>query len=71
VPNESTAVTVWSVVARYQTSFTSMGAYPSDRSFMIPNLNPGFGYQITVSGYNSNTGIWTNEATVSVLLPTN
>lgn len=71
VPSESTDVTVWSVVARYQTSFTSIGAYPSDRSFTIPNLNPGFGYQIIVSGFNSNTGKWTNEATVSVLLPTN
>lgn len=71
VPSESTDVTVWSVVARYQTSFTAIGAYPSDRSFTIPNLNPGFGYQIIVSGYNSNTGKWTNEAMVSVLLPTN
>ncbi|MDE2386690.1 MAG: fibronectin type III domain-containing protein [Actinomycetales bacterium] len=70
VPSESTDVTVWSVVARYQTSFTAMGAYPSDRSFTIPNLNPGLGYQIIVSGYNSNTGIWTSESMVSVLLPT-
>ena len=71
VPAESTNVTVWSVVARYQTSFTAIGAYPSDRSFTIPNLSPGLGYQIIVSGFNSNTGVWTNEATVSVLLPTN
>ena len=71
VPAESTDVTVWSVVARYQTSFTATGAYPNDRSFTIQNLNPGFGYQIIVSGFNSNTGVWTNEATVSVLLPSN
>ena len=69
VPAESTDVTVWSVVARYQTSFTSIGAYPQDRQFTIPNLNPGYGYQIIVSGYNSNTGKWTNEATTSVVLP--
>lgn len=69
VPSESTDVTVWSVVARHLTSFTAIGAYPNDRSFTIPNLNPGYGYEITVSGYNSNTGIWTNETKVSVLLP--
>lgn len=71
VPVESTDVTVWSVVARYQTSYTAMGAYPQDRQFTIPNLNAGAGYQIIVSGYNSITDKWTNEATVSVLLPTN
>ncbi|MEY3538307.1 MAG: Fibronectin type domain [Actinomycetota bacterium] len=70
VPAESTNVTAWQVVARHETSFTATGAYPADRTFTIPNLAPGWGYQIIVSGYNSNTGVWTNEATVSVLLPT-
>ena len=69
VPAESTDVTVWSVVARHETSFAAIGAYPNDRTFTIPNLNPGWGYQITVSGYNQNTGIWTNEVSVSILLP--
>lgn len=69
VPAESTDVTVWSVVARHETSFTAIGAYPADRTFTVPNLNPGWGYQIIVSGYNQNTGVWTNEASVSVMLP--
>ncbi len=63
------AVTVWQVVARYLTSYTAIGVDPAARSFTIPNLNAGYGYQITVSGFNQNTGLWTEEARVSVLLP--
>ena len=70
VPAESTNVTAWLVVARHQTSFTATGAYPNDRTFTIPNLSPGLGYQLIVSGFNSSTGVWTNEATTSVVLPT-
>lgn len=63
------SVTAWQVVARYQTSYTATGAFPNDRSLTIRNLNPGYGYQIIISGFNSTTGIWTEESRVSVLLP--
>lgn len=63
------AITAWQVVARYLTSYTAIGVDPTARTFTIPNLNPGFGYQIIVSGYNQYTGIWTEESRVSILLP--
>lgn len=69
-PAAAAGITSWQVVARYQTSYTATGAYPEARTFTIPNLSPGLGYQIIVSGFDSNTGIWTEEARVSVLLPT-
>lgn len=71
VPAESTGITVWQVYARYQTSYTAIGVDPAARTFTIPNLSPGLGYQLIVAGLNTSTGVWTNEATTSVLLPTN
>lgn len=70
VPAESTDVSFWQVFVRHETSFTATGTGPTGRSFTMVDLNPGWGYQLVVSGYKQDTGIWTNEASVSVLLPT-
>jgi hypothetical protein len=67
----NSVVTVWSVVTRYQTSYTAQGGYPDQHQFTSTAIWPGGGFEIIVSGYNSETGKWTEEAKIGFYAPTN
>lgn len=66
LPTDHT-VNVWSVVARYNTSYQSTGAYPNDTSLTLTGLTPGFGYEIYVEGFDGSN--WTTRTSTSVILP--
>jgi len=67
----NSVVTVWSVITRYQTSYTAQGGYPDQHQFTSTAIWPGGGFEIIVSGYNSVTGKWTEEAKIGFYAPTN
>ena len=67
----NSVVTVWSVITRYQTSYTAQGGYPDQHQFTSTAIWPGGGFEIIVSGYNSETGKWTEEAKIGFYAPTN
>ena len=60
-------ITLWSVHARYLSSFTSTGFDGSARQATMVNLNPGFSYEIGVKGFDGSN--WTSLATVGLVLP--
>jgi hypothetical protein len=67
----NSVVTVWSVVTRYQTSYTAQGGYPDQHQFTSTAIWAGGGFEIIVSGYNSETGKWTEEAKIGFFAPNN
>ena len=69
-PANST-LTVWSVVTRYKTSYSATGTDPNVRQFTSTAIWPGGGFEIIVSGYNANTGKWTEEAKIGFFAPNN
>ena len=64
---DSSAISVWSVVARHLTSYSSTGADASAREFTVTNLSPGLGYEITLQGRTGDNE--TEVASTSVLIP--
>jgi hypothetical protein len=65
----NSVVTVWSVVTRHLTSYTAQGGYPDQHQFTSTAIYPGGGFEIIVSGYNANTGKWTEEAKIGYFAP--
>lgn len=66
LPTDHT-VNVWQVVSRYNTSYQANGVNGSDTGMTVTGLNPGFGYELYVEGFDGAN--WTVRASTSVILP--
>jgi chitodextrinase len=63
-------ISFWSIAVRQLTSYSQTGVASSGRSFTYRDLQPSSGYEIILSGLDSN-GVWTQEARLGFYSPAN